>query len=228
MLRKSVLMPKSAMAFTIAASVLGQVIGSRAERYRLKTVAARKMSLAETPISGSRQLQIVSVKGGHCGNLVEYPVSLQSVLPPKEVRIHGADDSKAVALVFGEDESCGFGFSTRFGEGAAANDSDITNINLRREENSSNSETKEKAEEEDFWSMYPRLNESLKLEQFSEYTLPDSGINFIEERLSSIGNLKAKELEEKWKKLQVAETELKLVKEKLIQQQTELILNLIS
>ncbi|KAL4575175.1 hypothetical protein LXL04_022017 [Taraxacum kok-saghyz] len=32
MLRKSVLMPKSAMAFTIAASVLGQVIGSRAER----------------------------------------------------------------------------------------------------------------------------------------------------------------------------------------------------
>ncbi|XP_031483337.1 uncharacterized protein LOC116252871 [Nymphaea colorata] len=41
MLRKSVLMPKSAMAFTIAASVLGQVIGSRAERYRLKKLAAR-------------------------------------------------------------------------------------------------------------------------------------------------------------------------------------------
>ncbi|XP_047325480.1 uncharacterized protein LOC124929223 [Impatiens glandulifera] len=36
MLRKSVLMPKSAMAFTIAASILGQVIGSRAERYRLQ------------------------------------------------------------------------------------------------------------------------------------------------------------------------------------------------
>ncbi|XP_011628457.1 uncharacterized protein LOC18423922 [Amborella trichopoda] len=39
MLRKSVLMPKSAMAFTIAASVLGQVIGSRAERIRLKRKA---------------------------------------------------------------------------------------------------------------------------------------------------------------------------------------------
>jgi len=36
MLRKSVNMPKSAMAFTIAASVLGQVIGSRAEKARLK------------------------------------------------------------------------------------------------------------------------------------------------------------------------------------------------
>lgn len=39
MLRKSVLMPKTAMAFTIAASVLGQIIGSRAERLRLKAVA---------------------------------------------------------------------------------------------------------------------------------------------------------------------------------------------
>lgn len=36
MLRKSVLMPKTAMAFTIAASILGQTIGSRAERIRLK------------------------------------------------------------------------------------------------------------------------------------------------------------------------------------------------
>ncbi|XP_048533204.1 uncharacterized protein LOC125512164 [Triticum urartu] len=36
MLRKSILMPKSAMALTIAASILGQTIGSRAERIRLK------------------------------------------------------------------------------------------------------------------------------------------------------------------------------------------------
>ncbi|KAH0659206.1 hypothetical protein KY289_027954 [Solanum tuberosum] len=34
MLRKSVVMPKSAMALTIAASVFGQIIGSRAERLR--------------------------------------------------------------------------------------------------------------------------------------------------------------------------------------------------
>lgn len=36
MLRKAVNMPKSAMAVTIAASILGQVIGSRAEKARLK------------------------------------------------------------------------------------------------------------------------------------------------------------------------------------------------
>lgn len=40
MLRKSVLMPKTAMAFTIAASILGQTIGSRAERMRMKAVAS--------------------------------------------------------------------------------------------------------------------------------------------------------------------------------------------
>lgn len=41
MLRKSVLMPKTAMALTIAASILGQVIGSRAERLRLKLEAEK-------------------------------------------------------------------------------------------------------------------------------------------------------------------------------------------
>ncbi|KAJ6772938.1 PROTEIN putative-RELATED [Salix koriyanagi] len=77
MLRKSILMPKSAMALTIGASILGQVIGSRAERYRLKAVAAKRMHLAETPASSSSQLQVVAVKSGHCGSVVEYPVSLQ-------------------------------------------------------------------------------------------------------------------------------------------------------
>nr|XP_043613732.1 uncharacterized protein LOC122585668 [Erigeron canadensis] len=58
MLRKSVLMPKSAMAFVIASSVLGQVIGSRAERYRLKTT-----------VRGSNQVELTGV---HCGELVEF------------------------------------------------------------------------------------------------------------------------------------------------------------
>ncbi|KAJ9553700.1 hypothetical protein OSB04_017745 [Centaurea solstitialis] len=65
MLRKSVLMPKSAMAFTIAASVLGQVIGSRAERYRLKAT-----------VGGSHQ---VVVAGGHFGE----PVDWESTAPVK-------------------------------------------------------------------------------------------------------------------------------------------------
>ncbi|KAM2393214.1 hypothetical protein ACFX1X_036597 [Malus domestica] len=52
-LRKSVLMPKSAMAFTIATSVLGQVIGSRAERYRLKAAASKTLPLTiETSVGG--------------------------------------------------------------------------------------------------------------------------------------------------------------------------------
>ncbi|EPS73066.1 hypothetical protein M569_01694, partial [Genlisea aurea] len=42
MLRKSVVMPKTAMALTIAGSVLGQMIGSRAERLRLKARAEKK------------------------------------------------------------------------------------------------------------------------------------------------------------------------------------------
>lgn len=41
MLRKSVNMPRTAMAFTIAASIVGQTIGSRAERIRLKALAAK-------------------------------------------------------------------------------------------------------------------------------------------------------------------------------------------
>ncbi|XP_050250183.1 uncharacterized protein LOC126697296 [Quercus robur] len=78
MLRKSVLMPKTAMAFTIAASVLGQVIGSRAERHRMKTTASNKLALTAT-IDGSNQLPAVKSQGGHCGDIVNWnPVSLEA------------------------------------------------------------------------------------------------------------------------------------------------------
>lgn len=69
MLRKSVLMPKSAMAFTIAASVLGQVIGSRAERYRLNAT-----------VGGSHD-QVV-VNGGHCGEPVDWESAPLQVAVP--------------------------------------------------------------------------------------------------------------------------------------------------
>ncbi|XP_058216051.1 uncharacterized protein LOC131327072 [Rhododendron vialii] len=103
MLRKSVLMPKTAMAFTIAASVLGQVIGSRAERYRLKAVAERKLAvaeksvicsnnqfelfgaklaLAENSISSDNQFPVLGARGGHCGEIVEWnAVSLKVAAP---------------------------------------------------------------------------------------------------------------------------------------------------
>lgn len=60
MLRKSVLMPKTAMAITIAASILGQTIGSRAERLRLKAVAA-----ASSPASIDSFVALK--KDGPCG-----------------------------------------------------------------------------------------------------------------------------------------------------------------
>ncbi|KAI3761781.1 hypothetical protein L1987_52203 [Smallanthus sonchifolius] len=77
MLRKSVLMPKTAMAFTIAASILGQVIGSRAERYRLKAISARPPTvLTETFVGGFDPTGVnVSAShpaGGRCGEAVEW------------------------------------------------------------------------------------------------------------------------------------------------------------
>ncbi|KAL8517982.1 hypothetical protein ACS0TY_009323 [Phlomoides rotata] len=75
MLRKSVLMPKTAMAFTIAASILGQVIGSRAERHRMKAVDARKPLLNETSTIGSTDIAV----SGRCSEIVDWekPSSLQ-------------------------------------------------------------------------------------------------------------------------------------------------------
>ncbi|KAI5075869.1 hypothetical protein GOP47_0009945 [Adiantum capillus-veneris] len=55
MLRKAVHMPKYAMAYTLAASILGQVIGSRAERRRIEELAKLR--------SGSRVLRQIVVLG---------------------------------------------------------------------------------------------------------------------------------------------------------------------
>lgn len=84
MLRKCVLMPKSAMAFTIGASILGQVIGSRAERYRLKAKAASR-ALA-VPIDGTSSvgemdhLQLGTGNDGvvpYCDSMKWDPLSLR-------------------------------------------------------------------------------------------------------------------------------------------------------
>lgn len=70
MLRKSVLMPKSAMALTIAASILGQVIGSRAERIRMRTIAEMgKVTTTETTSSmaGYNPRKLGDVRASPCG-----------------------------------------------------------------------------------------------------------------------------------------------------------------
>lgn len=70
-LRKSVLMPKTAMALTVAASILGQVIGSRAERLRLKAATERERVAVQVvtagAIAGYGPDQVDSITGSHCG-----------------------------------------------------------------------------------------------------------------------------------------------------------------
>ncbi|XP_009612915.1 uncharacterized protein [Nicotiana tomentosiformis] len=87
-LRKSVLMPKTAMAFTIAASVLGQVIGSRAERQRLKAVAASELILTKNATSAHGQLAVSGVRAGYCSEIVVYnkvPFHASSISPASVV-----------------------------------------------------------------------------------------------------------------------------------------------
>lgn len=66
MLRKSVLMPKTAMAFTIAASILGQTIGSRAERLRLKMKTDAEAAASQHVVSIELKNAVCSAKSGHC------------------------------------------------------------------------------------------------------------------------------------------------------------------
>ncbi|KAH0448883.1 hypothetical protein IEQ34_022683 [Dendrobium chrysotoxum] len=65
MLRKSVLMPKTAMAFTIAASILGQTIGSRAERLRLKMKTEAEAAAGQHVVSIELKNAVCSAKTGH-------------------------------------------------------------------------------------------------------------------------------------------------------------------
>ncbi|XP_051137026.1 uncharacterized protein LOC127255520 [Andrographis paniculata] len=71
MLRKSVVMPKTAMALTIAGSILGQMIGSRAERLRLKAKTERANLTAQaTPtamVLEASSTPADCITGGHCG-----------------------------------------------------------------------------------------------------------------------------------------------------------------
>eukprot|EP01018_Ginkgo_biloba_P005296 Gb_04397 [translate_table: standard] len=60
MLRKAVNMPKTAMAFTIAASILGQVIGSRAERMRLKSEETIPNAVQWTPQDINADVQVAT------------------------------------------------------------------------------------------------------------------------------------------------------------------------
>jgi hypothetical protein len=83
-------MPKSAMALTIAASILGQTIGSRAERIRLK----RAKLAAEGHGCATRIETPVSLKTGTSGGDVQFwdPLALRvkSTVSPAMVPTVGA------------------------------------------------------------------------------------------------------------------------------------------
>jgi len=68
MLRKSVNMPRTVMVFTIAASILGQTIGSRAERIRLKTLAAKS-----TADAAATNAAMYPNKNGNCSDAEDKP-----------------------------------------------------------------------------------------------------------------------------------------------------------
>ncbi|KAL1562399.1 STOREKEEPER protein-like [Salvia divinorum] len=62
----------------------------------------------------------------------------------------------------------------------------------------------------DFWSKYPNINASFDnmKANFPSLVAPVAGMSLLKERLSSIGNVKAKELDDKWKQLLAEKTEL--------------------
>ncbi|GFS31882.1 DNA-binding storekeeper protein-related transcriptional regulator [Actinidia rufa] len=82
-----------------------------------------------------------------------------------------------------------------------------------------------KVDEEVFWSMYPRLKESLELEESSYLTMSMPGKSFLKERMSMIGSAKAKDLEEKWKNLREEEVSLYVKRVDLIKQQAKAVLD---
>ncbi|KAI7725580.1 hypothetical protein M8C21_019256 [Ambrosia artemisiifolia] len=94
MLRKSVLMPKTAMAFTIAASILGQVIGSRAERFRLMRTQTQMLAQVVTveTIAGHGSTDVDDLTKGQCRH--DEPIGGQ--FSGKSVRYQSSSSSPGV------------------------------------------------------------------------------------------------------------------------------------
>ncbi|XP_052177944.1 STOREKEEPER protein-like [Diospyros lotus] len=82
-------------------------------------------------------------------------------------------------------------------------------------------------DQRDFWSMYPMLGASLEMEK-CHLSLSEAGRNFIKENMSIIGDVKAKELEEKWKRLQADAAALFLKRLDLLSEQTKLFLDAVN
>ncbi|KAM5580742.1 STOREKEEPER protein [Rosa sericea] len=80
-----------------------------------------------------------------------------------------------------------------------------------------------KAEPDDFWSKHPSLSDSLRLGNCSSRW---EGLERVmSQKMPSIGSSKAKELDDRWRKLQVLEMELSVKKLDLMHEQAKLLLD---
>lgn len=82
MLRKSILMPKAAMAFTIAASILGQTIGSRVERMRLRSAIEAEVAGAVDGRDASKGAKCFKQRV-NCGSEGESSSEVTTVAEPR-------------------------------------------------------------------------------------------------------------------------------------------------
>ncbi|KAG5524316.1 hypothetical protein RHGRI_031103 [Rhododendron griersonianum] len=77
----------------------------------------------------------------------------------------------------------------------------------------------------DFWATHPCLKQSLAMEKtFSDLAMEEPVRSFMMENMSMIGDVKAKELEKKWKDFYADEVGLYLKRVELMEEQTKLVL----
>ncbi|KAL7142256.1 hypothetical protein ABFS83_08G111900 [Erythranthe nasuta] len=83
------------------------------------------------------------------------------------------------------------------------------------------------AEEADFWSKYKNISESFDnmAVKFPSFAMSSPAANAFKEKLSSIGNADAKQLDDKWRKLIMEEIELNYKMLDLMTQQFKMALN---
>lgn len=75
---------------------------------------------------------------------------------------------------------------------------------------------------DDFWSRYPCFSESLNSEQFP---MPDFSVKYLKDTMKEIGNEKAKEMEDKWRKLREEELKLYIKRIDLVKEQATLVVD---
>lgn len=101
--------------------------------------------------------------------------------------------------------------------------SDVADKNVDKKEGLNVANGGVKAEPDEFWSKYPCLSASLRFGNCSPRS--EDLERLMIQRMPSIGSSKAKELDDRWRKLQVLEMELSVKKLDVMHEQAKLVLN---